>query len=342
MEPEKFLADLGWSLSGPRPAATVSRSVNIAPRRYCSFCWCILPEGAEECLDCGQSVAEMETARVARAEQDRGWIPPRMWAAGQGLPQASAPQRGRLFQPASVAPAASPAAAPPLAPAPLVSPPSALVISWRHVILAVGVGGFFGGATVAGLAMLIQTFGRPAGASPGALNAPGVPAASLAPARLTWRNPVSELRLKLVSVNGTVAADNSQPEAAGTLEPGEYRLRVTDNTGRWASPEERVVVAPGEVFVAGPSPRVVAGYYLWAGKKLYEAQKLDRAERVWTKAVQAYPEGTDARLQLAALLAVRYRYAEARAQLQEVLRRDPASAEALRLMKTLDELEPRR
>lgn len=240
------------------------------------------------------------------------------------------------MHPSAVAAAAP---APPYAAPPA---PHAVHLSWRHVLLAVGAGGFVGGATVAGLWVVIQTFGNPVTAA-GTQSRRGTAATlALAPARLSWKNPVSELRLELVSPSGVVIADSLKDRAGKQLDPGEYRLRIRETTGNWAPAEERIIVAPGEALGVSPSPRVVAGYYLWAGKKLYDQQKLQRAERVWGKAVAAYPEANDARLQLAALLAVRYRYQEARSHLRRVLQRDPANPEALRLMKTLDELERHR
>jgi hypothetical protein len=322
-DPQSFLADLGWA-SGP-----AARPVAAPPRRelrYCSFCWHVLPPGSRECAECGQSVEQMEAALQARVQADRTWIPPRMWKDGQA-PSAPAPAPpGRLFQPAGY---------PAVAEAPLSAP---LVLSWRHILMAVGIGGFVGGATVAAAWVALQTFGRPAGAGP-LPGSPGSRAAALMPGRLTWKNPVAELRLELVSAGGTVVASNQDAGAPRPLDPGEYRLRVTDNSGKWAPPEERVLVAPGEAVTLGPTPQVAAGFYLWAGKKLYEEQKLDRAERVWRKAIRAFPQGAEAHLQLAALLAVQYRYQEARQEVQEVLGREPTHPDALQLLKTLDSLE---
>ncbi len=74
----------------------------------------------------------------------------------------------------------------------------------------------------------------------------------------------------------------------------------------------------------------------------YEQKKLSRAQRVWEKAIRHYPEGTEARLQLAALMAVRFEYANATEQVREVLKREPSNPEALRLQKMLNDLETQR
>jgi hypothetical protein len=329
-EPQSFLADLGWSpVTGPTAAAKP-----LAQKReqlYCSFCWHLLAAGAQECAECGQNVNQMEAALQARVQEDRNWIPPRMWKDGQA-PVAPRPAgRGRVFQPASTRRSAN---EPALAPAPVT-------LSWKHILVAVGIGGFVGGATVAAVWVAIQAFGRPVGAT--TLLAPTTnQLVSVAPARLAWRNPVAELRLELVSGSGAVVASSLDHGPAKSVEAGQYRLRITDNTGQWAPPEEQVTAAPGETLSLGPTPRVMAGFYLWAGKKLYQEQKLDRAERVWIKAVNAYPEGAEPHLQLAALLAVKYRYAEARHQVQAVLVREPGNSQALQLLHTLDSLEKNR
>jgi hypothetical protein len=324
-EPSSFLSDLGWSSNGAVAAPRVV--VPKREQRYCSFCWHVLPLGAQECGECGESLTQMEAARQARTQEDRKWTPPRMWEDGQAPAAARSAGRGRLFQPAGTRRASEPA---------YRSTPVSL--SWKHILIAVGIGGFVGGATVAAVWVTFQAFGRPVGA--GNLVVPSTnQMIAQTPARLTWRNPVAELRLELVSNNGSVLASSLEATASNTVEPGQYRLRITDNTGRWAPPEELVTAAPGEALALGPTPKVVAGYYLWAGKKLYQEQKFDRAERVWQKAVTAYPEAAEPHLQLAALLAVRYRYPEARQQVQDVLGRDPSNAQALQLLHTLNSLE---
>jgi hypothetical protein len=324
-EPETFLAELGWAPTGRAAAAAPAAVSPAAVRRYCSFCWCILPPEAQECEDCGHSVTEMDAIQKERSEMDRNWIPPRLWEDGQAPAGAS---RGGVATPIysnSV-----------LAAHGSIHPPAAS-LSWHHILLAVGVGGFVGGATVAAIWVALQTFGKPAMATPnGGQGRPGI---VLAPASLSWRNPVSELHLELVSGSGVVVADSNNPVTQVKIEPGEYRLRITDNTGKWAPPEERIIAAPSETLKVGPPPKVVAGYYLWAGKKLYEQKKYDRAERVWGKAVRHYPEDVEARLQLAAMMAVRFRYKDARAQLAEVQRLAPSNPEAVRLGRTLDDLE---
>lgn len=306
-------------------------------QRYCSFCWHVLPQGATDCAECGHTVDQMEAARQARAEADRNWIPPRLWQEGQA-PKGPSPARGRLFKP-SGHDAPDPVGPAPVGPAP--AGPAPVVLSWRHILMAIGIGGCVGGATVAAVWVAIQTFGRPAGAGPLLRTSP-TKVVALSPAQLTWKNPVAELRLKLVNSAGAVVAADLKNGEQRSIDPGEYRLRVTDHTGKWAPPEEPVIVAPGEALTLGPSPRIVAGFYLWAGKKLYGERKLDRAERVWRKALKAYPEGVEARAQLAALLAVRYRYAEARQHAREVLNREPTHPEAIQLLKTLDTLEKKR
>jgi hypothetical protein len=330
MEPEKFLADLGWSRGSARAAAPAPAAPPVE-RRYCSFCWAIIAPEARECADCGHSVAEMDADRQSRAAADRAWVPQRMWKDQQPPPRAAAPA------PRAVPVSVSNRATLPLPPQPIQAQGPSL--NWRHVVFAVGAGGFVGGATVAALWIGMQTLAKPGPvARTGGGAATNGALVALAPATLTWRNPVAELRASLVSQSGAVVAQDAQKEAV-TIEPGEYRLRMSDVTGKWAPPEEKVVVGPAETVVVGPSPRVVAGYYLWAGKKLYEEKKADRAERVWAKAVQHYPEGVEARLQLAALMAVRFRYQEARRQAQEVLKRSPGNAEAQRILKALDQLE---
>lgn len=339
MEPEKFLAELGWSANSAPPVKSGIGKTDEAERLYCSFCWAILPTSSTECADCGTSVAEMEAARTVQREADKNWIPPRQWAEKGPKP----PPPGVKVPP----PAPKPRVRRVPVPDPLTiameneAARASSLPSWKHLVLAIGVGGFVGGATVAVMWVTFQTFGRPAGATgvPGG----GKPAAmTLAPAKLSWRNPVSELRLELIAPNGVVAADSSKGNDAGAVDPGEYHFRITDNTGKWSPPVERVIVAPSEALTIGPPPKVVASYYLWAGKKLYEQKKLDRAQRVWEKAIKAYPEGADARLQLAALLAVKYQYKAAMKQVAEVLKRQPNNGEARRLRTTLSELEASR
>jgi hypothetical protein len=325
-EPSSFLSDLGWSPTG---GAVATPRVVAAKReqRYCSFCWHVLPTGAQECMECGQSLNQMEAAHQARTQEDRNWSPPRTWKDGQAPTANRATGRGRLFQPAGTRRASESA---------FRSNP--VTLSWKHILIAIGIGGFVGGSTVAALWVTIQAFGKPVGA--GNLIAPTTTQMiAQTPARLSWRNPVAELRLELVSNNGSVLASSAEAEAAKNVEPGQYRLRITDNTGRWAPPEELVAAAPGQSLALGPTPKVVAGYYLWAGKRLYQEQKFDRAERVWQKAVTAYPEAAEPHLQLAALLAVKYRYPEARQQVQDVLGRDPSNPQALQLLHTLNSLE---
>jgi hypothetical protein len=331
--PESFLADLGWAPGGKLHTAAPAVVADAALRRYCSFCWCILPAGAGECADCGHSVAEMEAIQKERSDMDRNWIPPRMWAGAQGAVHVAGVGAGATPVFSNSVVAAHQASLGGAQPG---------TLSWQHILVAVGIGGFVGGATVAAIWVALQTFGKPASATPGPAAHVTRPSIVLAQAALSWRNPVSELSLELVSNSGVVVADSSNPVAQVRIDPGEYRLRITDNTGRWAPPEEKIIAAPGEVLTVGPPPRVIAGYYLWAGKKLYDQKKFDRAERVWGKSVRHYPEDVEARLQLAALMAVRFRYKEARAQLAEVQRLAPNNSEAIRLSRTLDELEGHR
>jgi Flp pilus assembly protein TadD len=88
-----------------------------------------------------------------------------------------------------------------------------------------------------------------------------------------------------------------------------------------------------------PSTDAAAAYYLWLGKRLHRKEDLRGAERAWREAIEAEPQGIESRLQLAALLAVRYRYADAREQLEEILRVAPRERRARQLLRTMDKLE---
>jgi thioredoxin-like negative regulator of GroEL len=103
-----------------------------------------------------------------------------------------------------------------------------------------------------------------------------------------------------------------------------------------------VRVPQGKKVALTPTPGATAEYYLWLGKQMHGLDQPGAAEEAWKKAVEANPKDIESRLQLAALMAVQFRYSEAREQLRAVLRRVPKEERALRLRRTMDHLEGRK
>ena len=67
----QLLDELGSVQSG-------GTAVAAAVPRYCKFCWAVMAPNAEECRDCGKTVAEMEAAVAEQAEADGRWKPQRV------------------------------------------------------------------------------------------------------------------------------------------------------------------------------------------------------------------------------------------------------------------------
>src|SRR5688500_3981245 len=120
--------------------------------------------------------------------------------------------------------------------------------------MAVGVGSFLGGASVSVAWFVIlglPSFGNPAGASglvvPGAgVTPPGI--------QIRWQTPYPELRAELLTPTGEVAASSSAQEpSAQPIQPGVYRIRISDRAGRWHMLEREIRVDPGQVITVAPT-----------------------------------------------------------------------------------------
>lgn len=262
----------------------------------------------------------MEQTRVDRVEADRAWIPPRQIAAKRR------PRAKTVPRPASA-----------------MWPSPAAVETSRRVLLAGGAIAFLAGVTVTGfwLALVIS----PKMARKGKATRPLLPkvavaapaAATSTAVHLAWRNPYPEIRMELLSKAGVPVASSSGPLETA-VKRGQYGLRLVDKKGRWRSPVQ-LVTAPEGRWTLTPPPTRVADYYLWLGKRLHAEDKSLEAERAWRKALQASPSCSEAQLELAALLAVRFQYPEAKKLVQAVLVQAPADERAQRLQKMLNSLD---
>jgi hypothetical protein len=299
--------------------------------RYCSFCWTQLRDGAPECHDCGRTVEEMDAIQAANDLRDQRWVPARQ--------RESTPR-----------PTARPARP---APAPAARPTRFDLGSlhevrrrWRDLLLAVAAGSFLGAASVSVAWLLILGVNGAAAtpsppepvASRAAQTASTAPIKPSAAVRVTWSVPHPNLRLLLLGPEGETAARSSGGPA--TIPPGNYVLRLTDHSGLWKADEP--VKLDASTSSLSPKPAATAEYYVWQGKRLHQADRPRGAERLWRSAIQLDPRQVEARLQLAAALAVRFRYREARVLLGEAQRLAPRDERVRRLGRALDELENRR
>lgn len=315
---ESLLQELGWvqrPLNGGAGAAAVGMD------QYCSYCWCLIPAGAQRCGDCGQSVEEMEAERRARAEADRQWRPSRSRSGTAAMRTRTSSVSSRAGE------------------RPVVAPPRPEQ-RWKQIALAVAVGTLSGAAAATGVWLLLLPAPQrtPALTTPAGNRPASVAAATPAAAHIAWRTADSDLQMELQTPTGVVVASSSNAAATSAVPPGEYRLHIRNEDGRWTAPDQTVVAIGGETLTLGLSGELLGKYHLWAGKQAYDKDEKKRAEREWRAAIEADANCGEARLQLAALLAVRSQYKEARRQVQEVLDRQPGNEQATRLMQVLGQL----
>jgi tetratricopeptide (TPR) repeat protein len=200
----------------------------------------------------------------------------------------------------------------------------------------------------ASTALLFYLLQGPRTAAPPALVA-AAPRVTVRPAQtssLSWSSRHAELNLRLLTPDGRLVAESRQPVAGITLRPGPYVLEMADESGEWSIRAGRVTAVAGAPLRVVPPLAALSRYYLWKGKQAHERQQLDAAERWWARAIDSDPDSggstsVEARLQLAGLLAVRFRYSEARRHVTAVLGFDPENDRALQLLKVLDRLEDR-
>lgn len=366
-----MLSGLGWEPTGSK--GEESPAAEAAPEAlYCNFCWSTLPPGAEECADCGRSVAEMEAARTRLAELDSRWVPPSK--GGQRSKQDPAAPRVKRWEPPlrapveEVPPAPAPAAAalepeyleeeeedsaafeavtaPAAAPRRKVraaAPAEPAARAVRYLVIGVSAATLLAGAGAGGFWFALHLSPKPKPTSQ-AIGTDGralVPAVAANGVRLEFKNPYPELHVVLCTADGKVLMSSADipPTGDTRVEPGEYRYGILENQARWRGPVRSVKAVPGEVLQLAPPPAVAADYYLWLGKRLHAAGNGVDAEVAWRKAIAAYPGANEARIQLAAYRAVHFDYREAKALAKEVLRRSPGHPQATHLLATLAKLE---
>lgn len=85
-------ATLWQELAQQPSAAAGTSSGSPSAARYCAVCWADLPTNADECPDCGTSVADMQAQAEARARADREWVPPRRKIAVADAPPPPEPE----------------------------------------------------------------------------------------------------------------------------------------------------------------------------------------------------------------------------------------------------------
>jgi hypothetical protein len=329
LDPEALLGRLGWD--------TPQGSPTEAPSYSCTFCWSNVPPGAEACPECGHTRAEMDAASARQAETDKSWTPARLLGSrrGAGQPSSGPPPLIRKYtglqslQEAQKLAAVSPK---------VVEPPPAHSIrrGFKLLVITVTVGGFLGVAAVAGWHLAFLTFPKPDFIP--TPDAPPVvqPEATVA---IKWYNPFPELHLELRNSAGQVLARSTDPSSQHRIAPGTYLLRIMDNRAQWQAPEKKVTAVPGKLLALALPATSAADYYVWLGKRLHELNKPEAAERAWRTALRARPDCVEAHLQLAALLAVQYRYESARLHLKKARAYAPGDERVRRLERTLDRLE---
>ncbi len=337
MDPEKLLAELGWGSTrrNSGPEAPGARTHAAASPSYCSFCWAVISSGAKHCNDCGRSVTEMEAFAAQRAEADRAWVPQRMRQPGQG---------GVYSRRAS-------------APAPVMDLPPPIVLPGhrrrrarrgiplgvRWVVL-VGAGGLLLGG---GAFMFMQSVANAVGASRAvtvhSVPAGAAPTAPVDMAHVRWSCEEADLVYELQTASGKPVASSrgADPDGIG-IKPGEYRLFLASYNGQWRMPWKRATLVPGQDLELAPTAAEQAPFHTWLGNQQHEAGDEKAAEKSWRKAIELDPDSVDARLELAAQLAVDFRYREARGLVVDALRISPKNETALRLSETLSRLEEQR
>jgi hypothetical protein len=298
--------------------------------RYCTFCWTQLRDGAPECHDCGHTLDEMDAIQAANDLRDQRWVPPRL----RECPPKAAPRPARPASPAGTRHARFD-----------IPVLHEVQRRWRDLLLAVAAGSFLGAASVSVAWLLILGVGGAAATPriiPTVTRPPRQPrpvANAAASAQVEWAVPHPNLRLQLLAARGEVVARSSGGPV--TVPAGDYTLRLSDRSGLWKADETRKLEA-GTSLTLSPKPAATAEYYVWQGKRLHQADRPRAAERLWRSAIELDPGQVEARLQLAAALAVRFRYREARSLLSEVEGLAPGDANARRLSRALDDLEKRR
>lgn len=385
IDPDKILHGLGWEAPASKTPPQAPGAEGDAAGNdliFCSFCWTALVPEAEECADCGRSVADMEASRASALEADGRWLPPSK--GGQRSTQNAGGRRVKRWEPPARAAAPAVEPPPPPSPAPALAPPVVIPVepesyeieldeTGEPVMTAAAPARKKGSAgpaaepmaravryAVAGIAAVVLIAGAGAGGfwvalhlSPKpkptsqAIGKDGQPlgAGLLATGvRVEFRNPYPELRLLLCNQDGKVLLSSSDvPAQSDTrIEPGEYRLGIIEDQARWRGPVRTVTATAGEALQLAPPGDVAADYYLWLGKKLHAAGDGVEAELAWRKAIKASPAANEARLQLAAYRAVHFDYREAKSLVKQVLQRSPGHPQAARLLATLEKLEARR
>lgn len=155
-----------------------------------------------------------------------------------------------------------------------------------------------------------------------------------------WPRLPDGVRAALLNSNGRVVADAASGNRK--VDAGAYRIRFRSVDRRWERRSGAVTLAAGGTFAPTVPPAIIADYHLWQGKRKYAAGREREAEAAWLAALRARPELVEARVQLAAALAVHYRYKEARQQIDAALRYAPRDPRAKRLDAVLDRLESKR
>ncbi len=341
--PEALLADLGWA----SPSGAASRRANSAqragrPSTPCGFCWSPLVPGDAHCPDCGQSVAEMERQAAQQAAADRSWRPGRL--QGDGRQAASYSKRAPLQTVTNTVSVGT-------APMPGVRRRRQATSSLQTVAWIGGGVVFFAGAAGLGFWLALNTF--PEGAKPQSSGAPPLPVAAVSAhsgngdgggvARVRWSSPSPELVYELQTLDGKPVASSRAADPTGIgIQPGDYVLYAASKDGAWRQRWQDLKLKEAQEVNLSPPSGIRAGYLAWRGARLHEGGDDRGAESSWREAIRLDPKAVDARLELAALLAVGFRYREAQTEVAEVLRNKPGNATARRLSETLKRLEKTR